>query len=438
MSSGYFNPNEAISLLTVAAGFLVIIILVTCCSAICLCCCCGIQSWTAFFSLFCCFFCCCPQRKHQEITTFHTVNTTSSYHTPYAESYGTDSDLNIESRYNYDYERESILFADAYLVAPLAEARFVENQSILHNIPTNMNTDTMTNTSSSSIGISSDRSLNLVVYNDVWIGVLFVMHLAVISWFSITEFLYLVNFYTTDIRITEYFNIATYVLLGTCLILTASLIGIFVITLLINYSTNVIEGIYYMNTILLILIAMISFLFCDNIYITIIFLILAFYNHRNFQNVKSQIPFFATILQIAYQVIKNHNISILVIAISLHIFEYLWVIIWSMGAFNIYRLTMNGNSLCKNNKKCTIDDFSLHKTIIIFILLFSFYWGFVVLQAILQTTIAGVVSYWWFKPYQHAPVRASFYRSVTVSFGSLCLGSIFVSFFETFRLDPSS
>jgi hypothetical protein len=64
--------------------------------------------------------------------------------------------------------------------------------------------------------------------------------------------------------------------------------------------------------------------------------------------------------------------------------------------------------------------------------LLSLYWTIQVIQNVLHTTVAGVVGTWWFAPSEAASccsraIWDSLYRSITYSFGSICLGSLVVA-----------
>jgi hypothetical protein len=75
---------------------------------------------------------------------------------------------------------------------------------------------------------------------------------------------------------------------------------------------------------------------------------------------------------------------------------------------------------------------------LLFGLLFSFYWVFNVLFNTLVVTSVGTVGTWWVAPNEansccSSAVRDSFFRSVTYSFGSICLGSLLVAFIQALR-----
>lgn len=75
---------------------------------------------------------------------------------------------------------------------------------------------------------------------------------------------------------------------------------------------------------------------------------------------------------------------------------------------------------------------------LLFGLFFSFYWVFNVLLNTLVVVSVGTVGTWWVAPDEASSccspaVRDSLYRSLTYSFGSICLGSLLVAFIQALR-----
>jgi hypothetical protein len=75
---------------------------------------------------------------------------------------------------------------------------------------------------------------------------------------------------------------------------------------------------------------------------------------------------------------------------------------------------------------------------LLFGLLFSFYWVFNVLFNTLVVTSVGTVGTWWVAPDEadsgcSPAVKDSFFRSMTYSFGSVCLGSLLVALIQALR-----
>ncbi|KAL7530016.1 hypothetical protein ACHAXR_003274 [Thalassiosira sp. AJA248-18] len=73
--------------------------------------------------------------------------------------------------------------------------------------------------------------------------------------------------------------------------------------------------------------------------------------------------------------------------------------------------------------------------LLVFAMLLSYYWTFQVIKNVIHVTVAGTVGTWWFVPTEGSSccsrgVRDSFLRSVTTSFGSICMGSLLVAIVE--------
>ena len=84
------------------------------------------------------------------------------------------------------------------------------------------------------------------------------------------------------------------------------------------------------------------------------------------------------------------------------------------------------------------DSFSTQGSIVIFALMLSFYWTLQVFRNVIHTTLAGTVGTWWFLPREansccSSGLTDSLSRSLTYSFGSICLGSLIVAIIETIR-----
>ena len=63
----------------------------------------------------------------------------------------------------------------------------------------------------------------------------------------------------------------------------------------------------------------------------------------------------------------------------------------------------------------------------LFFCILSLYWGCQVANTVVAATVSGTVADWWYEPTTRLPVLASLWRSVSKSFGSLCLGGLTVS-----------
>lgn len=86
----------------------------------------------------------------------------------------------------------------------------------------------------------------------------------------------------------------------------------------------------------------------------------------------------------------------------------------------------------------TIETYSAIWYTIVILLVLSFYWTNQVVGNVVQTTVAGAVGTWWFVPEDATgccslALLDSLQRSLTYSFGSICLGSLLVAILQTLK-----
>jgi len=109
------------------------------------------------------------------------------------------------------------------------------------------------------------------------------------------------------------------------------------------------------------------------------------------------------------------------------ILTFLWTFWWSI-AFLATGFIMGD---CSADGNCEGD----MNPGIFFLFLVSFYWTAQVLKNVTHTTVAGTVGTFWFIPHEangccSKAVRDSYFRSMTTSFGSICLGSLIVAIIQ--------
>lgn len=143
----------------------------------------------------------------------------------------------------------------------------------------------------------------------------------------------------------------------------------------------------------------------------------------------SRIPFAASNLTTASTAVRA-NIGVSFYA-YLSIFVMIgWFVWWSAVAGST--MSILGN--CDEDWQCENDV----NGFVIFLFTLSLYWTFQVIKNIVHVTVAGTVGTWWWQPEEanspcSSAVTQSFYRSVTYSFGSICLGSLLVAIIQTIR-----
>eukprot|EP00539_Tryblionella_compressa_P000434 CAMPEP_0178743810 /NCGR_PEP_ID=MMETSP0744-20121128/6405_1 /TAXON_ID=913974 /ORGANISM="Nitzschia punctata, Strain CCMP561" /LENGTH=521 /DNA_ID=CAMNT_0020396841 /DNA_START=20 /DNA_END=1585 /DNA_ORIENTATION=- len=142
-----------------------------------------------------------------------------------------------------------------------------------------------------------------------------------------------------------------------------------------------------------------------------------------------RIPFAAANLVTAVSVIRN-NMGLVFFAYNNMIVTFLWSIWWAIAfASSTYVLSgCNAEGVCEND----VNGF------ITFLFFLSFYWTAQVIKNVVQCTVAGTTATWWLFPHEansccSQGVRDSYWRSITTSFGSICLGSLIVAIIQATR-----
>ncbi|OQR95213.1 hypothetical protein ACHHYP_00183 [Achlya hypogyna] len=170
--------------------------------------------------------------------------------------------------------------------------------------------------------------------------------------------------------------------------------------------------------------------------------------------VRDRIPFAAANLRTAAGAIKKHASTYCVAFTSL-IMQIIWVGIWATAALGLANhlsesqdSPVNAGGLA-NNAKCTysyqcasnncVKNYceapSLKSTsyVAYFFMLIAFFWGLTVVKNVTHATVAGTVATWWYSNNSDGATGASLKRSLTTSFGSICLGSLIVAILQALR-----
>lgn len=141
-------------------------------------------------------------------------------------------------------------------------------------------------------------------------------------------------------------------------------------------------------------------------------------------SVWNRLPFTATNLVTALTALQT-NWGVLLIPYIFSIVAFGYSLIWTLAMIGAYTYA---KPICNDSGFC-------HSSLnggVIAIFLLAFYWTQQVIKNIIHVTVAGVVGSWWFVPQEansgcSKSVGDSFVRSMTSSFGSICMGSLLVS-----------
>jgi len=147
-----------------------------------------------------------------------------------------------------------------------------------------------------------------------------------------------------------------------------------------------------------------------------------------------RIPFAAANLTTGLTAVKS-NVGVVITAYIITIASFFYVMLWMVAVVGVYDKEQIVTTDDSGNFVYTENNLVMGY---FFLLLVALFWAQQVFQNTIHTTIAGVVSTWWFTPEEansccSAGVRDSFIRSVTTSFGSICFGSLLVAIIRALR-----
>merc|ERR1719410_53727 len=209
-------------------------------------------------------------------------------------------------------------------------------------------------------------------------------------------------------------------------------VGIIWLQIMKKFAETIIKTLLLMNIGMWIVVACIGFMIPSGLSLVIIGVIMAlFYSLWTWCRWR-RIPFASELLKIASIVTSRYQGTIL-ISLAVIAFNIFWIFIWGCCAVAYMMVTYK--------QTCTTDAYGYEycttqepSTAVIFVLLISFYWGFQVNKNVSHTTTCGVAATWYFSNVvDHKPTPAAFKRTMTTSFGSVCLGSLIVAFLQAVR-----
>lgn len=150
--------------------------------------------------------------------------------------------------------------------------------------------------------------------------------------------------------------------------------------------------------------------------LVIIGLLLALLNALYAFCVRSRIPFASALLAISSSITSSYGGTVF-ISVAVIVFDALWVFLW--GSMVYAYIIVFGEDI---------------NSVMLFLMLVSFYWGFQVNTNISHCTSCGVAATWFFSTaIDYNPTPRAFKRTMTTSFGSVALGSLMVAVIQAMK-----
>jgi hypothetical protein len=173
----------------------------------------------------------------------------------------------------------------------------------------------------------------------------------------------------------------------------------------------------------------------------IVFLIFALITAFSYWSCRSRIPFSATVLEIAIDVMKRYPSTLVTSLVGIIV----------MGAFSTLFSAVVVATYVKfepnsNNPGCDVSGGGCSQSKLIGVLVFVFFAGYYiseVLRNVIHVTIAGVYGTWYYlsnsdQGEPRVPALGALKRAMSYCFGSICFGSLIVSILQLIRAFVSS
>jgi hypothetical protein len=309
-------------------------------------------------------------------------------------------------------------------------------------------------------------------FHDVWAAVLFLVNLGIIFYLTWNSFHHMKvnpedtstsssNTATTGEKDTTMSSLTTsrnnvflLLLYGVGFVLLVTSAISLMMKLIIRYSEKLIEITIVLNIAFLVILT-ISSLLSLNILSGLLFGFFALYSYWFYNSVRDRIPFASAILSTSCIAIEKNFIGILTTILTGCLIQIIWISFWSISFYSIlYSSSSSSSSNSSSSGSTSYQQQQQHHShhndhtvgnedssdaddaingLLLTWLVFSFYWGFQVINYLVGLTCSGSVACWWFLPHHPAPVRSSFFRAMTTSFGSVCFGSLLVAILQTLR-----
>jgi hypothetical protein len=163
--------------------------------------------------------------------------------------------------------------------------------------------------------------------------------------------------------------------------------------------------------------------------VTLIFIFFFIFSLYYAYIVWNRIPFAASNLITAVTAVRA-NMGLAFFAYSNLIGSFFWSVWWASAFLGTTYVICN----CDPEGNCE----GQMNGWFVFLFLTSYFWTAQVIKNVVHVTVAGTVGTWWFTPVKASGccsqgVRDSYIRSITSSFGSICLGSLVVAIISAMK-----
>jgi hypothetical protein len=302
----------------------------------------------------------------------------------HSSSYGHSNGL-ISSNTDGD-----VTLAEAYLIAPLVEARVMNENSPQHEITPNIMASGTNDAYNLENGEGPQHEYPAVVFKDVWAAVLFIIQAIVIIWLGVRvslKSLKVIN--SNEIQAGGLGSIAAACGLLGC---ASTIMGAAGITFLLRNSDYIIEGVMWVNIAVCAVGAVLCLASGGALFFSIILGGLAALSYCYLNSVRSRIAFASAVLSVACRAIKDNYMATIVTAYFMLFVQLGWFILWSIASYGVY-LTFLSDNNPQGTKKDNSQDIQLTsgQGVIMFLLFVSLHWGSEVIKSLLQVSVTAAL-----------------------------------------------
>jgi len=225
-------------------------------------------------------------------------------------------------------------------------------------------------------------------------------------------------------KISGNINVIAGMMVGLCGI--ASVLSLLLLKVAVRYASSVISFTLWFGVAMTCIMAVLALLV--NIIIGIILCIFAVLSYCYARWAQTRIPFATANFKVCAAAVEQHQ-SLYCVAVTVVIIQMGWVILWAFASLGLGDYLDDSNT----NDNTSTNNLSDQSKVAYLAMLISLYWGLQVVKNISHVTVAGTVATWWFSTDSKGATGSALKRSMTTSFGSICLGSLIVAILQALR-----